>query len=75
MKRAGRITSKGQTSISREVRERLSLKPGDVIAYKLDHDGVRLRKQVPLDVAYLRAVQMTLCEWDSPADAAAFDDL
>jgi antitoxin PrlF len=57
------------------VRERFSSKPGDVIVYELDDDKVRLREQGPLDVAYLRAVQMTLCEWDSPADAAAFDDL
>jgi hypothetical protein len=33
------------------------------------------RKQTPLDVTYLRAVQTTLSEWDSPEDAAAFDDL
>ncbi len=70
-----RITSKGQTTIPREVRERLSLQPGDVVVYDLEDGDVRLRKQAPLDVAYLRAVQTTLSEWDSPEDAAAFDDL
>jgi AbrB family looped-hinge helix DNA binding protein len=70
-----RITSKGQTTIPRDIRERLSLKPGDVLVYEIDDDEVRLRKQTPLDVAYLRAVQTTLSEWDSPEDAAAFDDL
>jgi AbrB family looped-hinge helix DNA binding protein len=70
-----RITSKGQTTIPRAVRERLSLTPGDMLVYELDDDEVRLRKQTPLDVAYLRAVQTTLSEWDSPEDAAAFDDL
>ena len=75
MQQTSRITSKGQTTIPREVREKLSLQPGDVVVYELDDDEVRLRKQVPIDVAYLRAVQTTLSEWDSPEDAAAFDDL
>jgi AbrB family looped-hinge helix DNA binding protein len=75
MQPTSRITSKGQTTIPRAIREKLSLKPGDVVVYELDKDEVRLRKQTPLDVAYLRAVQTTLSEWDSPEDAAAFDDL
>ena len=75
MQQTSRITSKGQTTIPREVREKLSLQPGDVVVYELDDDEVRLRKQVPVDVAYLRAVQTTLSEWDSPEDAAAFDEL
>ena len=70
-----RVTSKGQTTIPRVIREKLSLKPGDVLVYEVNDGEVRLRKQAPLDVAYLRAVQMTLSEWDSPEDAAAFDDL
>jgi AbrB family looped-hinge helix DNA binding protein len=70
-----RLTSKGRTTIPREVRQKLSLRPGDTIVYELGNDEVGLRRQAPLDVAYLRAVQTTLCEWDSPKDAAAFDDL
>ena len=68
-------TSKGQITIPREVRQKLSLRPGDVLVYELDEGEVRVRKQSPIDVAYLRAVQTTLSEWDSPEDAAAFDDL
>ena len=75
MQPTSRITSKGQTTIPRAVREKLSLRPGDVIVYEIEDDGVRLRKQRPLDLAYLRAVQTTLSEWESPEDAAAFDDL
>ena len=66
MQPTSRITSKGQTTIPREVRQKLSLRPGDVLVYELDEDEVRVRKQAPLDVAYLRAVQTTLSEWDSP---------
>jgi AbrB family looped-hinge helix DNA binding protein len=75
MQPTSRITSKGQTTIPRAVRQKLSLRPGDVLVYELEEDEVRVRKQVPLDVTYLRAVQTTLSEWDSPEDAAAFDDL
>jgi bifunctional DNA-binding transcriptional regulator/antitoxin component of YhaV-PrlF toxin-antitoxin module len=69
-----RLTSKSQTTIPREVREMLSLGPGDVIVYDIAGDEVRLRKGSPLDVSYLRAWQTTLSEWDSP-DAAAYDAL
>ena len=73
--RCSRLTSKSQTTIPREVRERLSLGPGDVIVYEIAGEEVRLRKGSPLDVSYLRALQTTLSEWDSPEDAAAYDDL
>ena len=71
----GRITSKDRITIPQEARQKLSLRRGDVLVYELDDDEVRVRKQAPLALAYLRAVQTTLSEWDSGADAAAFDDL
>ena len=70
-----KLTSKAQTTIPREVREKLSLESGDVIVYEIEGDAVRIRKQASLDISYLRAVQATLSEWDSPEDAAAYDDL
>jgi AbrB family looped-hinge helix DNA binding protein len=70
-----RLTSKAQTTIPREVRQKLSLEPGDTIVYEIEDDSVRLRKQAPLDLSYLRAVQATLSDWESPEDAAAYDDL
>jgi antitoxin PrlF len=76
MQPTSRIRSKGQTTIPREVLQRLSLRSGDVLVYELDDDEVRVRKQAaPLDSRYLRVVQTTLGEWNSPEDAAAFDDL
>jgi hypothetical protein len=47
--------------------DRLDLEPGE--------DAVRMRKQSPLDLSYLRALQASLSEWDSAEDAAAYDDL
>ena len=75
MEAVSRLTSQAQTTIPREVREMLSLGPGDVIVYEIEGSEVRLRKGSPLDISYLRAVQTTLSEWESPEDAAAYDDL
>ena len=61
-----RVTSKVRPRSPAKSGEKLSLKPGDVVVYELEDDDVRLRKQAPLDVAYLRALQTTLSEWDPP---------
>lgn len=40
------LTAKGQTTVPREIREHLGLKPGDKIDYEIAPDGtVRLRVQ------------------------------
>lgn len=57
------------------MRDRLALKPGDLIAFEVKGDVAQLRKVEPLDVGYLRAVQTMLSEWDSPEDAEAYHDL
>lgn len=71
-----KLTSKAQTTIPREVRDRLGLRPGDSLLYEPDGEGVvRLRRLAPVDTAYLRAVQAGLSEWDSPEDDRAYADL
>jgi antitoxin PrlF len=72
---ASRLTSKSQTTIPRAVRDRLALQPGDTIVYEIEDDGVRLRKEAALDIGWLRALEVTLGEWESPDDAQAYDDL
>jgi len=37
------ITSKGQLTIPKQVRERLGLKPGDRLGFDLDGNAIRLR--------------------------------
>jgi AbrB family looped-hinge helix DNA binding protein len=54
MHAVSRLTSKSQTTIPREVREKLSLGPGDVIVYEIEGSEVRLRKGSPLDVSLCR---------------------
>ena len=42
-----KITSKGQVTIPKAVRERLGLRPGDEIEFVEDQGGFRVQKRVP----------------------------
>lgn len=71
-----RITAKGQTTVPRQIREALQLRPGDMIVWEAGPEGVAtVRRVQPLDFEYLRAVEATLSEWASPADEEAYRDL
>ncbi len=41
------VTSKGQTTIPRDIRKRLGISTGDVLLWETDHDSVRLRLAGP----------------------------
>lgn len=71
-----KITSKAQTTVPKEVRAALGVKPGDLLVYRIAKGGkVTLAKGEPIDRAYLKAVENTLSEWASAEDKAAYDDL
>ncbi|MGO8952753.1 MAG: AbrB/MazE/SpoVT family DNA-binding domain-containing protein [Rhodomicrobium sp.] len=70
-----RLTAKSQTTIPKRVRERLGLKPGDVVMYEVEGDRVVLSKATAMDMAHLAQLEKTLTEWDTPEDAAAYDNL
>jgi len=71
-----KITSKGKTTIPKEVRDALQAVPGDLLAWDLAGDGrVTVRRVRPLDLEYLKAVEGTLSEWASDEDEAAFRGL
>ena len=74
---ASKVTTKGQVTIPKEVRERLQVHAGDLIAYEFQEDGlVVVRKVEPFDAGWHRALSTTLAdEWNSPEDVEAFDDL
>jgi bifunctional DNA-binding transcriptional regulator/antitoxin component of YhaV-PrlF toxin-antitoxin module len=72
----GKITSKSQTTIPREVREALHVGAGDFIVWELSNDGsARVRKAQALARDYLRALEGTLTEWSSAADEEAYRGL
>lgn len=70
-----RLSSKGQVTLPKEVRERIGAKPGDMIVYEIRGNSVRLRRLDPFDGAYHAALSATLDEWASPEDDEAFGDL
>jgi antitoxin PrlF len=72
----GKITSKGQTTVPREIREALGVRAGDLLAWEVFGDGgARVRVVKPLDLKYLRALEETLSEWGGAADEDAYRDL
>ena len=70
-----RLTSKSQTTIPKRVRDRLRLKPGDLVKYEIEGDRVVLSKATGVDMVHLAQLEKTLSEWDTPEDAAAYDGL
>ena len=71
-----RIDAFSATVLPSPVRRALSLSPGDALEYEIGTDGqVQIRRSPPPDVPHLHALASVLGEWNSPEDAAAFDDL
>ena len=76
MSRHSVLSSKGQVTIPKEVRELLRLKPGDFVIYEIGGDDtVTLRRVEPYDAAFHLAVSDTLEEWGTEEDEEAFRDL
>lgn len=42
-----RVTTKGQVTIPKEIREALGIEPGDEVTFERTESGYRLRKQEP----------------------------
>ena len=67
-----KVSVKSQTVIPREVRERLALKPGDTLRYRLTDDGVLLDKAPANEID---DPFTTFSEWSSEADEKAYGSL
>ena len=67
-----RISSKSQTVLPKEVRERLRVAPGDRLRYVFDEGGVRIEKGAAAGDDDPFA---TFSEWSSEADEHAYRDL
>ncbi|HUW50548.1 MAG TPA: AbrB/MazE/SpoVT family DNA-binding domain-containing protein [Sulfuricella sp.] len=72
---ASKVTTKYQATIPLEVREKLGIQQGDMVAFEFENGAVRLRRVVPLDVEYAKALAGTLSEWASENDEEAYRDL
>jgi antitoxin PrlF len=72
------VTQKYQATIPLKVREQLDIQAGDKIVFERQDDGaIVIKKKVlsSIDWDYLRAVEGTLSEWNSPEDDEAYADL
>lgn len=70
------VSSKGQVTIPKRVREVLNVKAGDEIYYDISGRTVTLHRIDPFDAAFHAALGATVAaEWGSTADEEAFDDL
>ena len=67
-----KVSVKSQTVIPRQVRERLGLKPGDTLRYRVTDDGVLLDKAPANEADDPFA---TFSEWGNPADEKAYGGL
>jgi len=70
-----KLSSKGQVTIPKEIRDALGLAAGDHVAYEVEGAAVRLTRIEAFDAAFHAAVCETLEEWASPEDEEAFRDL
>jgi AbrB family looped-hinge helix DNA binding protein len=70
-----KLTKKYQATIPKAVRKKLKLHAGDVIAFEIDNDIIKLRKATPIDIEFSSALVPTLSEWESQNDEEAYNDL
>lgn len=70
-----RLSSKGQVTLPKEIREKVGLEPGNLVAYEVKDGVIVLRPLQPFDKAFHEALSKTLDEWNSPEDEEAFRDL
>ena len=69
------LSSKGQTTLPKEVRDSLGLATGDKLIYEIEGRSVRVRKMEPFDAIYHAALSQNMSEWASKEDEAAFGGL
>ncbi len=73
--RISRVSSKGQVTLPKQVREAIGVGPGDAVAYDVVKGVVTLRRLEPIDLAFHVALESTLAEWGSKEDDEAYGDL
>jgi len=66
------VTEKFQVRIPTEIRKVLDLHPGDSVVFEVKKGQVTLRKALPIDLGYARALEQTLSEWNSDADEEVY---
>jgi antitoxin PrlF len=63
-----RVTSKGQITIPKRVRESLHVETGDSLVFEVREGEAVIRRLPDIDPEWARAVQPTLNEWNGNLD-------
>ncbi len=69
------VNKKYQVTIPREVRNLFDLHEGDRLGFDILNGQVIIKKIIPLDIEFAKALEATLSEWMSPEDDEAYHDL
>lgn len=70
-----KVTSKGQLTIPKRIRERLRVQGGDLVSFTVEDDVALIRKVSLESGDYLQSVAGTLGEWQDFADERAWREL
>ena len=70
-----RITARGRTTIPKAIREAAGLREGDMLAFEVEGDHLRVCRIVPDRDGYLLGLSGTMNEWASPEDEDAWRGL
>ena len=70
-----KITSRGQTTIPKPIREAANLSEGDVVSFEFKGDHLLVRKVNPPRDDYLLGLTEVFGEWASPEDEEAWRDI
>ncbi|MFB6356368.1 MAG: AbrB/MazE/SpoVT family DNA-binding domain-containing protein [bacterium] len=70
-----KLSSKGQITIPKELRDELGLQAGDRLQITEEEGQIKISKVQPFDEAYHKSTEGTLNEWMSDEDEQAYGDL
>ena len=70
-----KLTKKYQATVPEVVRKSLKLNAGDVIAFEIEGEIIKLRKARSIDIEFSSSLVPTLSEWESENDEEAYGDL
>ena len=63
-----KITSKGQVTVPKIVRDSLGLTEGDFLGYEVHENDAVIRKIPKIDIEWAKSIENTLTEWSDGLD-------
>ena len=70
-----KISARGQMTIPLSIRKAANLHAGDILAFAIKGDHVIVRNITCPAEGYLKGIEESLHDWDSPEDEVAWDAL